>query len=153
MKRAIAGLVAVGFLMLGTVAWADTILKVITPVNIEGTTFRVTSKPLRKNAVEFAIRRDVTNVTRPSRCGYLKHPAVDGDKIGRPVKAEEDGKVWTFRFSVPVDQVEDSEFTLYGAGRPRAADEGMTYRFRMADFWNRTLGDEESDRRGGEERR
>ncbi|MCC2672673.1 MAG: hypothetical protein K0Q72_5145 [Armatimonadetes bacterium] len=130
MRRTAAGLVAVGLLVSCTAAWAETALMNITPQNIKESTFRVKSKVSRNNTVEFAIRRDVKDVNQPSRSAYLSF----GEKtIGTPVKVEQNGKIWTFRFSVPADKVADGMFTLWGAGRPAYGD-GITYRFRLADF-------------------
>ncbi|HTE18827.1 MAG TPA: hypothetical protein VK689_10665 [Armatimonadota bacterium] len=131
MKRAVAGLVAAGLLLGGTAAWADTVLMHVTPRNIQGGTFRLKSKAARNSTVEFVIRRDVSGISEPSPRGYLSNPLVDGKSIGKPVKLEQDGKLWTFRFTVPADQVADSVFTLWGGGQ---VGEGVTYRFRLAQF-------------------
>jgi hypothetical protein len=132
MKRAIAGLAAVGLLLGSTAVWAETALMYVTPQNIKGGTFRLTSKASRNNTVEFVIRRDVSKIEGPGRSAYLSNPKVDGRGLGTPVKLEEDGKVLIFPFSVPADRVADSVFTLWGGGK---VGEGVTYRFRLAEFW------------------
>lgn len=132
MKRTVAGLVVVGLLLGSTAVWADTLLMYVTPQNIKNGTFRLTTKAGRKKTVEFVIRRDVSKIDGPGRSAYLSNPTVDGRGLGTPVKLEEDGKVLTFRFSVPADQVADSVFTLWGAG---TRGEGVTYEFRLAQFW------------------
>ena len=131
MKRAVAVLAAVGLLMGCAAAWADTVLMYVTPQNIKSGTFRLRSKAKRNNTVEFVIRRDVSGISGPSRGAYLSNPTMDGKAIGTPVKLEQDGKLWTFRFSVPADRVADSVFTLWGGGQ---AGEGVTYRFRLGQF-------------------
>jgi hypothetical protein len=133
LKLAVAGLGAAGLLLGSMAAWAETALVEVTPENIKGGTFRVTSKAARNHTVEFVIRRDVSNVSKPSQSGYLTNPEVDGKSLGAPVKLERDGKIWTFRFSVPEDKVAGSVFTLWGAGKP-SLGEGVTYRFRLAEF-------------------
>jgi hypothetical protein len=134
MKRIVVGFVSVGILLGSTVAWADTTLRSVTPQNINDTAFRVTGRASRNRTVAFVIRRDVRHVSGPSRAGYLFNPAVDGKTIGRPVKLEERGNIWTFRFSIPESQVEGSVFTLWGAGKPTTPDQGVTYKFKLADF-------------------
>jgi len=129
MKRAVAGLAAVGLLMGGTVVWAETALMYVTPQNIQNGTFRLKSKAARNHTVEFVIRRDVSSVSKPSPSGYLS----DGKSMGTRVKLAQDGKIWTFRFSVPEDQVADSVFTVWGTGKP-SLGEGVTYQFRLAEF-------------------
>jgi hypothetical protein len=130
-KRLIAGLIAAGALLVSTAAWAETALMFVTPQNIKSTTFRLKSKALRNNTVQFVIRRDISTISGPSQSGYLSNPKVDEKGIGTPLKMEQDGKIWTFRFSVPADQVADSTFTLWGAGK---IGEGITYRFDLAQF-------------------
>jgi hypothetical protein len=134
MARAVAGLAAAGLIMGSTAAGAESALMYVTPQNIKDGTFRVTSKASRNNTVEFVIRRDIRNIREPSRKGYLSNPAVDGSTLGTPVKLEQGGKTWRFRFSVPADRVAGSVFTLWGAGMP-SLGEGVTYRFRLAEFW------------------
>lgn len=132
MKQVVAGLVAIGLLLGSAEAWADTTLMFVTPQNIKEGTFRLKSKSTRNNTVQFVIRRDVSQIDGPGRSAYLSNPTVDGKGLGTPVKLEEDGKILTFRFSVPKDRVADSVFTLWGGGR---LGEGITYRFHLADFW------------------
>ncbi|MGV3722906.1 MAG: hypothetical protein ACO1SX_18560 [Actinomycetota bacterium] len=132
MMRAVAGLAAVGILLGGTAAWAETALKYVTPQNIQGSTFSLKSKAARNNAVEFVIRRDVSKVDGPGRSGYLANHGADPKSIGTPVKLEQNGKSLTFRFSVPADKVAESDFTLWGGGQ---VGEGVTYRFKLGEFW------------------
>lgn len=130
MRRAVVVLGAAGLLLGGGAAGADTALVHVTPRNIEGGTFTLSSKAAGRR-VEFVIRRDVVKVDGPGRSAYLSHPGKDAKGLGRPVRLEEDGKVWTFRFSVPADEVAESVFTLWGQGR---GGEGVTYRFNLGDF-------------------
>ena len=132
MNRAIAALAALGILMGGTAAGADTTLMFVTPENIKGGTFRLTARAARNKTVEFVIRRDISKVDGPGRRGYVSNPAVDPKGLGTPVKLEERGKVLTFRFSVPAEKVADSVFTLWGGGQ---VGEGVTHRFRLGEFW------------------
>jgi hypothetical protein len=111
-------------------AWAETALMYVTPQNIKDGTFRLTSKASRNHTVDFVIRRDVRKLAQPSRSGYL---SIGTNSIGTPVKLEQDGKVQTFRFSVPEEKVADSVFTLWGSGRPSFGEE-VTYQFKLADF-------------------
>lgn len=123
---------AAGAVLLGIPpAAADTDLVHVTPQNIKGSTFTLTSKAARNDRVEFTILRDVRNIDGPGRKAYLSNPSVDGKGLGLPVTQTEDGGIWTFRFSVPGRQLEASVFTLWGQGR---SGEGVTYRFRLADF-------------------
>lgn len=131
MKRAVAGLVVLGLLMGSTATWADTALIVVTAQNIKDGAFRLTSKAGRNKTVGFVIRRDVSKIDGPGRRAYLSNPTVDGKGLGTPVKLEEDGKVWTFRFSVPADRVAESVFTLWGRG---IGGEGVTYVFHLGQF-------------------
>jgi hypothetical protein len=125
-------MVAIGCLLASTAAWALTSLAFVTPQNIQGSTFRLKSKAARNNSVQFVIRRDISNIEGPGRKGYLSNPSVDEKSIGTPVKLEQDGKVLTFRFSVPKEKVADSVFTLWGNGM---SGEGVTYRFELGQFW------------------
>lgn len=127
MQRAVVGLIAVGLLLGGAAAHAETALMFVTPQNIKEGTFRLSSKVARNNTVQFVIRRDVSKVSGPSESGYVS----EGKAIGIPVKLEKDGKIWTFRFAVPVDRVESTLFTLWGGGR---IGEGITYRFELGQF-------------------
>ena len=132
MKRAVVGLLAAGLFLESTAAWADTSLMYVTPQNIQDGTFRLKSKASRNHTVEFVIRRDVRNIDGPGRSAYLSDPTVDGKGLGTQVKLEERGKIWTFRFSVPVEKVTSSVFTLWGGG---LVGEGVTYRFELGQFW------------------
>ena len=132
MRHAVAGMAAVGLLLGCATAWADTALMFVTPQNIKRGTFRLTSRASRNHMVEFVIRRDVQNVDGPGRSGYLSNPKVDEKGLGTPVKLEQHGKILTFRFSVPEEQVADSVFTLWGNG---LTGEGVTYRFALGQFW------------------
>lgn len=134
MRRVLA---TVALLLGSTAAGADTALMFVTPQNIKGGTFSLTRKAARGNTVEFVIRRDVSKIDGPGRSGYLSNPAVDGKSIGTPVKLEQDGNTLVFRFSVPANRVEGSVFTLWGRGLD---GEGVTYRFRLAEFWKREKG-------------
>jgi hypothetical protein len=131
MKLVVMGLAAVGLLLGGRPAQADTALMFVTPQNIQGSTFRLTHKAVRKNMVEFVIRRDIRNIDGPGRSGYLSNSKLDPKGLGTPVKLEEDDKTLTYRFSVPEEQVADSVFTLWGGG---ARGEGITFRFALAEF-------------------
>lgn len=134
MKRIATGVGLVGFLLAATAAWAETALMFVTPENIKESTFRLKSRAARKDTVEFTIQRDISTIPKPSEAGYLYHPAVDGKTLGKELKVERDGKIWTFRFSLPKNQVQGSIFTLWGAGHPRFG-EGVTYEFKLAQFW------------------
>ncbi len=112
-------------------ATAETVLMHVTPQNIKGSTFTLSNKAARNDRLEFTIRRDVRGIDGPGRKGYLSNPAVDPKGLGVLVKQTEDGGIWTFRFSVPARQLEASVFTLWGQGQ---SGEGVTYRFRLADF-------------------
>ena len=132
MYRAITGVMAIGLLLGSTAARADTSLMYVTPQNIQDGTFRLKSKVLPNNRVEFVIRRNIRNIDGPGRSGYLSNPAVDGKGLGTPVKLEERGNTLTFRFSVPVDKVPNSVFILWGNG---LFGEGVTYHFELGQFW------------------
>ena len=136
MKRrgvGVAGtILLLGFLLWSSKAWALTVLEVVTPKNINGGTFRLTARAAHHHRVEFVIRRDVRKVTDPGRSGYLSHPATDGNRLGTPLKLEEHDKTFTFRFSVPEDQVPGSVFTLWGYGE---GGEGVTFEFHLGQFW------------------
>ena len=132
MMRGAMGLAVAGLLLGGAAARADTILAFVTPQNIQEGTFRLKSKAARNHTVEFVIRRDVSKIDGPGRTAYLSNPTRDEKGLGTPVKLEEDGKILTYRFSVPKRQVADSVFTLWGGGK---LGEGVTYRFRLGEFW------------------
>jgi hypothetical protein len=126
------GLAAVGLLLSSPAVRADTALVEVTPQTIRGGTFRLTSKPGPDHTVRFVIRRDIRRVSGPGERGYLSHPAAAPKSLGTPLKLERDGHALTFRFSVPEEQLADSVFTLWGNG---LVGEGVTYRFRLAEFW------------------
>jgi hypothetical protein len=134
MKLAAAGMSVFGLLMGSGAARAETALAFVTPQNLKESTFRVTSRASRNHTVQFVVRRDVRNIEGPSSAGYLSHPAINGKGLGKRIKPDVRGDIWTFRFSVPADQVRESVFTLWGAGMPRTG-EGVTYRFNLGDFW------------------
>lgn len=131
MKQAVVGMAVAGLLLGGASARAETALVEVTPQSIQGSTFRLTSKTVRNNAVEFVIHRDVRNIEGPGRSAYLSNSETDGKGLGTPVKLEEEGKTFTFRFTVPAAKLAGSEFTLWGQG---ARGEGVTYRFHLAQF-------------------
>jgi hypothetical protein len=130
MKRASVFLAIAVSLVGSTAAWALTVLEPITPQNIKGSTFTLTSKAVRTETVEFLIRRNVRGIDWPSRKAYLSDPTTDPKTLGTPIKLEQDGKTFTFRFSVPAEKVEDSVFTLWGG-----PGEQVTFRFRLGEFW------------------
>lgn len=132
MKRLVAGIVLACFLAGRTAAWALTSLAKLTPQNIEKSTFRLKAREARNDTVEFVIQRDVRNISLPGRRAFLTNSETDRKSLGTPVKLQEDGKLWTFRFSVPEEKVADSVFTLWGNGQ---VDEGVTYQFRLGEFW------------------
>ena len=122
MKHFVTGLMAMA--LVAGASWAETALMFVTPTNIKDTTFTVKSKTVKRDAVEFVIRRDVKGIDRPASGAYLN---------GKEIKLKTDGNRWTYRFTVPKDQVANSVFTLWGAGAP-GFGEGVTYRFNLADF-------------------
>ena len=132
MKLALLGLLAGCALGIGA-ASADTALMLMNPENLKANKFTLESRPAKDHAVEFVVRRDVRGIDGPGTAGYLSNPKVDGKTLGTPVKleTERDGKILKFRFSVPEDRLTDSQFTLWGQG---ARGEGVTFRFRLADF-------------------
>lgn len=132
MKLVVMGLAAVGLLLGDRPARAETALKLVTPQSIQGSTFRLTRKAVRKNMVEFVIRRDIRNIDTPGRSAFLSNPKLDQKGLGTPVKPEEGDQILTFRFSVPEEQVADSVFTLWGSG---TRGEGITFRFALGEFW------------------
>ena len=139
MRRLVLGLLAVGLLLETTTVWAATSLSEVTPQNIQKGTFRLTYKAAPNNTVEFVIRRDVRNISLPDRPGYVSNPKVDEPSLGRQVKREQHGSVQTFRFSVPSEQVPSSVFTLWGGGAA-AGEAGVTYQFRLGEFWKARKG-------------
>lgn len=134
MKRFFLGLLGTGLLLGVLPVRAATSLAEVTPQNIEGGTFRLTSRAGRDHTVEFVIRRDIHTVSLPDRAGYLSNPAVDGNTLGKRVKQEQRGKMQTYRFSVPEEKVAGSVFTLWGYGTA-AGEPGVTYQFRLDQFW------------------
>jgi len=144
MKRAVAGLAAACFLLGSVAACADTALVHVTPQSIKGSTFRLTGKAARDNKVEFVIRRDISEVTGPGRQAFVTDSTADTKGYGTPVKVKEEGQSLTYRFSVPIDKVADSIFTLWGNG---IRGEGVTFRFQLGQFWKPGLGaDKEKDK-------
>jgi hypothetical protein len=132
MKAASAVLTLAGLLAAGTMARADTALVYVTPQSIKGSTFTLTSKPSRDNAVQFVIKRNVRGIDGPGTAAFVSHPETKGKGLGTPVKLERDGNTFTFRFSVGEDKVKDSVFTLWGHG---IGGEGVTFDFRLGEFW------------------
>ncbi len=132
MKRLFAGLAAAGLLAGSSAAWALTSLAKVTPQNIEKGTFRLKAREARNDSVEFVIQRDVRNISLPGRRAFLTNSETERKSLGTPVKLEEDGKLWTFRFTVPEEKVADTVFTLWGNGQ---VGEGVTYQFRLGEFW------------------
>jgi hypothetical protein len=133
-------------------AWARTAVKIVTPQNISGSTFRLEGRRGPGSAVEFTVRRDVKGIDRPAETAYLYNPKIDGSEYARRVKLEQKGDVQTFRFSVPGEQVADTLFTIWGRGR---TGEGPSYRFRLGEFWktpkasgNQGRSDREVPRKG-----
>ena len=63
--RALTVLAAVGLLLGGAAARADTALVHVTPKNLKENRFQVTAKAGLKHTVEFVVRRDVTASTVP----------------------------------------------------------------------------------------
>lgn len=131
MNRTITALTLAGGLMCIKAASADTALMHMTPKNLRESKFRVSHKATG-NQVEFNIRRDVRNIDGPGRSAYLSNAKKGGAGLGTPVKLKEEGSQFTFRFSVPADQVADTVFTLWGYG---ARGEGITFEFNLSDFW------------------
>jgi hypothetical protein len=125
-------LAAVSMLLATSTAWALTSLSIVTPKNIKGSTFTLTSKPVRNNSVQFVIRRNVRGIDGPGTTAYVTDPSMDPKRLGTPVKLEQDGKTFTFRFSVPAEKVKNSVFTLWGNG---LAAEGITFKFHLGEFW------------------
>ncbi len=122
---------AVGLLLGCATARAETALVFVTPKNLKEHRFQLTARAGVKPTVEFVVRRDITGIDGPGRQGYLS----DGDSksLGTPVKREEEPrKTLTLRFSLPEAKVATTQFTLWGQG---ARGEGITFRFRLADFW------------------
>jgi hypothetical protein len=129
--RALTAALAVGLLLGGAAARADTVLVEVTPKNLKEHRFELTARPGPDRTVEFVVRRDVRGIDGPGRQGYLSD--AGSKNLGTPVKREEEpGKTLTFRFSLPEARVATTRFTLWGQG---ARGEGVTYRFRPADFW------------------
>jgi len=130
--RALTMALAVGLLLGCATARADTALVSVTPKNLKENRFQLTAKAGPNLTVEFVVRRDITGIEGPGRQGYLSD--ADSKSLGTPVKLEEEpGKALTFRFSLPEAKVATTKFTLWGQG---VGGEGVTFRFRPADFWN-----------------
>lgn len=132
MDRAIAVLATATLLLGSGGARADTALVYVTPKSIAGGDFRLTSRALRDNKVEFVIRRDVSKVAGPGRQAFLTDSRTSPKGLGALVRVKEQGHTLTYRFSVPTSKVADSIFTLWGHG---ARGEGVTFRFRLGQFW------------------
>ena len=129
--RALTVVAAVGLLLGGAAARADTALFHVTPKNLKENRFQVTAKAGLKHTVEFVVRRDVAGIDGPGRQGYLSD--AESKSLGTRVKLEETpGKTLTFRFSLPQAKVAATTFTLWGQG---LRGEGVTFQFRPADFW------------------
>ena len=129
--RASTAALAVGLLLGGATARADTALVFITPNNLKEHRFQVTARAGRNHTVEFAVRRDIRGIEGPGRQGYLSD--ADSKSLGTAVKREEElGKTLTFRFSLPEAKLATTRFTLWGQG---LRGEGVTFRFRLAEFW------------------
>lgn len=131
MNRISTGLLVTGLLIVSAAASALTVLQPVTPQNLKQYKFKLTSK-VDGNNVDFVIVRDVHKIDDPARSAYLSNSKVDQKGLGVPVKLDEKGKTFTFRFSVPEDKVTDSVFTLWGGG---TVGEPTTYVLNLRDFW------------------
>jgi hypothetical protein len=134
MIRRAVGFATMGLLLSAGALRAETALAFMSPKNLKEYRFELNSKPRKNKTVEYVIRRDIKGIDGPGRVGYLSKL---GDKnIGTLVKLREEGNTLEFRFSILVDQLESTVFTLWGQG---ARGEGVTFRFNLKDFAPRKL--------------
>ena len=123
--------------LLALPAAAETLLAGVSPSGMKELGFSVRSSRAKSGELRVEIIRDLSK--REYAHGHIGYLEISGDGTGKSIKAEKDGKVERYLFTLEPGTVERARFSVSeyqgGPGEEKVLGGGTLYRFALKEFF------------------